>query len=131
MILRFASSGNGDMMSKLRRPASACTTGICRLNAAIAAAVEVVVSPWTTIASGFSSWRMRSTPSRILAKIEFRVWRGWMMFRSWAGTMPNSSLTWSSISRCWPVTATTQSNWSDASSAFTIGATLMASGRVP
>ena len=30
VILRFASSGNGDMMSPLRSPASRCTTGICR-----------------------------------------------------------------------------------------------------
>ena len=61
----------------------------------------------------------------------FRVWFGRMMSRSESGVMPKISLTWSSISRCWPVTVTWHVNRSSAWSAATMGAILMASGRVP
>ena len=43
--LRFASSGNGELMSPERRPASRWITGICRLKAATAALMTVDVSP--------------------------------------------------------------------------------------
>ena len=54
-----------------------------------------------------------------------------MRSRSWSTSTANSSSTWSSMSRCWAVTQTRDTNPGSASSAATTGAILMASGRVP
>ena len=55
MIRRLASSGNGLLMSYVRRPASMCPTGMPWWKAAKVAAMAVVVSPWTSTVSGSTS----------------------------------------------------------------------------
>ncbi|CAH0316514.1 hypothetical protein SRABI128_04700 [Microbacterium sp. Bi128] len=97
----------------------------------MAAAVDVVVSPWTTTASGLDPAKSVSRPSMVRVMMADKVWPCRRILRSWSGTMPNSSLTWSSISRCCPVTVTMQSKCADSCRALTIGAILMASGLVP
>ena len=52
---RLASSGNGESRSPERSPASRCTTGMRRQNAASAPARLVVVSPCTITAAGVRS----------------------------------------------------------------------------
>ncbi len=93
--------------------------------------MAVVVSPWTTTQSGSV---LASSPS-IAPSTRDATWDGvWpavMMSRSWSGAIANRSSTWSSISRCWPVTATVQSMPGRARSSATTGANLIASGRVP
>ena len=57
---------------------------------------------------------------------------GFMTCRSWSGSTSNTLSTWSSISRCCPVTQTTVSNSLGLDfSSFTSGHILIASGRVP
>lgn len=48
----------------------------------MAAAIAVVVSPWTRIILGFSVEMMDSMPVRTFAVIMDRVWFGCMMFMS-------------------------------------------------
>ena len=63
--------------------------------------------------------------------MDVSVWPGWWMSRSNSGVMRNTSLTWSSMDRCWAVTATTGVKSGEACRAWISGATFTASGRVP
>ena len=70
-------------------------------------------------------------PRITLATTPFRLCPALMMSRSCRGKMSNRVLTWSSISRCWPVTTGTPERPGSSSMALMTGATLIASGRVP
>ena len=59
------------------------------------------------------------------------VWLGSMTSRSWSTSISNRSTTCCNISLCWPVETTNDSSPSAASIAFTTGAILIPSGRVP
>src|SRR5579884_3217809 len=55
-----------------------------------------------------------------------------MIARSWSGVMSKTRRTWSSCSRCWPVTTTrTAKSCGKRRSSRTTGAIFTASGRVP
>ena len=103
---RLTSSGNGDTGLPVRRPASEVHDRHVRRTRRAPAANAVVVSPWTTTASGSSRWMASVTPS-VTAAGEVRSATPLPDHRRGrsSGTIPKTSLTWSSISRCWPVTA--------------------------
>ena len=89
------------------------------------------VSPCTSTASG---WKASSTPSMPPSTLDVmpdNVCPGCIRFRSNSGTMPKSCKTWSSICRCCALTHTADVKPASACNAFTSGAILMASGRVP
>src|SRR5512136_2211714 len=81
--------------------------------------------------SGLNLARYPSTASTARAVIPASVWFGSIRSRSSSGLIPNASRTWSSISRCWAVTQTSQEKRGSFLSARMTGASLMASGRVP
>ena len=54
IIVLFISSGHGDSLSKVLKPASTWAIFIFFNLAVIAADIDVIVSPWTTTKSGFS-----------------------------------------------------------------------------
>src|SRR5437763_2916795 len=81
--------------------------------------------------SGPTSATIGSRRSSTFDVTPARVCRVCMTSRSYDGRMSNNSRTLSSISRCWPVTATTGSKSAAARIASTSGAILTASGRVP
>lgn len=81
---------------------------------------------------GLSSSRTALSLSSTSHVTSNSVWPGLMIARSWSGATSKTRSTWSSISRCWPVTVTTVSNSSlRAFSSLTSGHILIASGRVP
>ena len=92
---------------------------------------SVVVSPCTTTTSGRVGSSTRSIaaqhPARDRVEARRRASSGRGRRRA---RCRRTSLTWSSISRCWPVTTTTGSK-SGAAERATTGAILIASGRVP
>ena len=128
---RLASSGKGLSRFPERSPASRWMTGMPRLKAAMEAPMTVVVSPWTSTASGASSSNTESSSPMTREAMPLRVCPWDMMLRSTSGTIPNRSLTWSSISRCWAVTTVRERRVALDSIARMRGATLIASGRVP
>jgi hypothetical protein len=146
---RFSSSGNGLKVERVRRPASTWTTGIRRLNDAIAAESADEVSPCTRVATGKPPSRIwsrvaiaapvaancsRQNPSsrRItVATRSFRVRPGRPTSRSTSGVMSASARIGSTRSLCWPVVATIGLKFALARRASTTGNILIASGRVP
>ena len=99
--------------------------------AAMAAAIAVVVSPWTNTQSGRSAWTTFSIPSMTERAIWVVDWPWTMMSRSWSGRRSKVRSIWSSISRCCPVTQVRTSIPAVSDNARTTGITLIASGRVP
>ena len=149
MSCRFSSSGNGVSVECVRSPASTCTTGMRRWNAARAAASADEVSPCTRAATG-KPWpriwssvatvapvapkRSRQNASRRCttdATRSFSVSPGRPTSRSTSGSIPARSRIGATRSRCWPVVTTTGVNQWLRRSAWTTGNILIASGRVP
>ncbi len=131
VITRFASSGNGRRRSWLRSPASTCATRTPRWKEASAQTSAVVVSPWTTVQSGWKAESTRSKPAKARLASWFSAWSGRITSRSSSVSTPKKSRMPSTISRCCPVRHARTSAPRRRRSARSTGASLMASGRVP
>src|SRR5699024_1520505 len=87
MMLRFTSSGNGENLSPVRKPASRCTTLIPLCNSASAEAIAVEVSPCTSSTSGETLSRTGSNPVNVRETNPFSPCPTFVSPKSKAGTI--------------------------------------------